>query len=71
METISKINNISEMNNSEEMVKILVIDCLDFVNEINLIRGKNITYQLSENDKKYIKSFRKALEFQKSKSNAI
>ena len=59
------------MDNSEEMVKILVIDCLDFVNEINVIRGKDITYQLSHNDKEYIKSFRKALEFQKSKSNTI
>lgn len=71
LETISKISNISEMDNSEEMVKILVIDCLDFVNEINVIRGKDITYQLSHNDKEYIKSFRKALEFQKSKSNTI
>ena len=57
LETISKISNLDEINNPEEMIKILVIDCLDFINEINAIRGKNITYQLSENGKKYIKSF--------------
>ena len=71
LETISKICNSNEINSPEEMIKLLVIDCLDSINEINIIRGKNITYQLSDNDKKYIENFRKALEFQKSKSDIV
>lgn len=62
--TIHTMSHISEIDNLDEMMKIMVIDCFDFINQINITRGKNCTYQIPEDSKKYIKSFRKTMKNQ-------
>ena len=60
--TLQTMSQISEVDDSEEVIKIMVIDCFDFINQINITREKNCTYQILDNSKKYIKSFRNTLK---------
>lgn len=60
--TVQTISKVSDMDNSDEIVKIMVIDCLQFINDINIARDKNITYHILDSDKDYIKSFRAAVK---------
>ena len=62
--TLQTMSQISEIDDSEEAIKIIVIDCFDFIDQINIKRGKNCTYQILDDSKKYIKSFRNALKKQ-------
>lgn len=66
--TLHTISQVSEVDNSEEITKIMVLDCFDFINQINLSRNKNCTYQILDDNKEYIKSFRNAMKKQESHS---
>lgn len=52
--TLQTMSQISEIDDSEEMIKIMVIDCFDFINQINITRGKKCTYQILDDSKQYI-----------------
>lgn len=60
--TIQTISKVLDMDNSDEIIKIMVIDCLQFINDINIARDNNITYHILDSDKEYIKSFRAAVK---------
>lgn len=60
--TVQTISKVSDIDNSDEIIKIMVIDCLQFINDINIARDKNVTYHILDSDKEYIESFRAAVK---------
>lgn len=62
--TMRAMSDIRESENFEDLQKILVIDCFNFIDHINIARGQNCTYQIPNESKKYITSLKKNLKNQ-------
>ncbi len=63
---LQAISRISEIADSKETLKFMVISCLDIINDINVARNKKTTYSILDSDKKYIKSIITAVTRNKS-----
>ena len=59
-EVIRNLDTLEEADGTNRIIKLSVIHCFDFIDDINKIRDKTCVYSLSNDEKKLIISFRKA-----------
>ena len=59
-EVIRTLDALEEADGTNEIIKLSVIHCFDFIDDINKIRDKTCVYSISDDEKKLIISFRRA-----------